>query len=168
VRPTALELITYLDGAYNNQILPELTDPYVRNRANILNQIIGALHQRWRLEGPMLVADNDDLRQLLSGAISAVPGVDIPGVLERSEALRPGPHEYQTIECLTAVNNELRQGLVDLINSLGLHAEDGLKELERRVDQYLRRQLDRELEICAAPVFGEGEGIGRRPDLPRA
>lgn len=168
MRPTALELIEYLDGAYNSQILPELIDPYVRNRANILNQIIGALHQRWRLEGAMLVADNDDLRQLLSEAISAVLSLDIASVLERAEALKPGPYEYQTIERLTAINCELRQGLVDLISSLGLHTEYGLKELEERVHQYLRRQLDRELEICSAPVFGEGEGIGRRPDLPRA
>jgi hypothetical protein len=168
MRPTALELITYLDDTYNNQILPELVDPYVRNRANILTQIIGALHQRWRLEGPMLVADNYDLRELLGAATTLLPDLDIESVLERAESMTPGPYEYQSVEALTAINNVLRQGLVDVINSFGLHVEARLSDLEGQVHRYLRRQLDRELEICAAPVFGEGEGIGRRPDLPRA
>lgn len=168
MRPTALELITYLDDTYNNQILPELVDPYVRNRANILTQIIGALHQRWRLEGPMLVADNNDLRELLAAAATLLPELDLTNVLERAESMKPGAYEYQTIEGLSAINDVLRQGLVDVINSFGLHVEARLSDLEGQVRRYLRRQLDRELEICAAPVFGEGEGIGRRPDLPRA
>ena len=168
MRPTALELITYMDDTYNNQILPELVDPYVRNRANILTQIIGALHQRWRLEGPMLVADNNELRELLVDAATLLADLDLKSALERAESMKPGPYEYQSIETLTAINNVLSLGLVDVINSFGLHVEAHLKDLEGQVHRYLRRQLDRELEICAAPVFGEGEGIGRRPDLPRA
>ncbi len=168
MRPTALELIGYLDSSYNNQILPDLTDPYVRNRANILNQIIGALHQRWRLEGPMLVADNADLRGLLEMAAPRLSAVDVAGILARAEELRPGDDEFVSVDALTAINNVLRQGLVDVMGALGLHVADALKPLEVSIRSYLRRQLDRELEICAAPVFGQGEGIGRRPDLPRA
>ena len=168
MRPTALELISYLDEAYSDRIMPALTDPYVRNRANILSQIIGALHQRWTFEGPMLLADNADLRALLESARTALPDVDVDGPLERARAEEPSPDEYPTIAKLTAVNNALREGLVACIGALPLQVGDDLRGVEAELHAYLRRQLDRELRICAAPVFGEGEGIGRRPDLPRA
>ena len=168
MRPTALELIGYLDEAYTERIMPALTDPYVRNRANILSQIIGALHQRWTFEGPMLLADNADLRALLAGVRDALPDVDVDGPLQRADAEEPTPGEYPTIAKLTAVNNALREGLVAVIGALPPQVGDDLRPVEEHLHAYLRRQLDRELQICAAPVFGEGEGIGRRPDLPRA
>jgi hypothetical protein len=166
MRPNATELITYLDDAFNERILPLLTDPFVRNRANVLNQIIGALYQRWRFEGQMLWADNADLRQLLS--VAGSEGIDVGQALQRADAAAPPPHEYPTVERLTEQNNLLKRGLEQVIAALPLEVDDNLRDLERALHAYLRRQLDRELQICAAPVFGEGEGIGRRPNLPRA
>lgn len=168
MRPTARELITYLDESFNDRILPELTDPLVRNRANVLNQIIGALYQRWSLEGQMLVDDNTDLEEVLGEIAPHFPAVDVAGALARAGSLRPEPGVFPTVERLTEVNNVLRGALVAVIEALAGGPAEGAPDVDEPVHAYLRRQLDRELALCAAPVFGEGEGIGRRPDLPRA
>jgi hypothetical protein len=168
MRPTAVELIAYLDEAYTERILPELSDPFVRNRANILSQIIGALYQRWTLEGPMHVADLRDLRDLLERARSITPGVDIDGALAAEAAARRLDGEYVAPDELSRRVQLLREALVAVIDTVAQDTTPERKAFRSEIRVYLRRQLDRELEMCAAPVFGEGEGVGRRPDLPRA
>lgn len=168
MRPTAPELITYLDEAYSDRIMPALEDPFVRNRANILSQIIGALYQRWQHEGQMLWDDNAELRELLGRVQEHLPDVDVAGALAEAADVAPDPAEYPTVENLLQQNTILTGALEQVVAAMPERATGALTEVEQQLHAYLKRQLERELRMCSAPVFGEGEGVGRRSDLPRA
>lgn len=168
MRPTAPELISYLDEAYSERIMPVLDDPFVRNRANILSQIIGALFQRWQYEGQMLWLDNAELRTLLTTLRPHVPDVDVDGALDRAAAITPDAATYPAVDVLLEVNNVLKGALEAAVSALPVETGGDVADVEQALHDYLKRQLERELQICSAPVFGEGEGVGRRADLPRA
>ncbi len=147
MRPTTLELLEQLDHVLETQIVPRLPDEHAKARMNVASQIIRAVHNRVRLQGEVLAADNADLVALLA----QLAGQPDPG----------GEPAYVSVDSLAERNDALKAELVTAINGL-----DDLPETERSrgddaVNAYLRRQLDRELELTALPVFGDAPA-----DLP--
>ncbi|MBB3042854.1 hypothetical protein [Nocardioides soli] len=147
MRPTTLELLEELDHVLETQIVPLLPDEHVKARMNVASQIIRAVHNRVRLQGEVLAADNADLVALLA----RLAGQSDPG----------GEPAYVSVDSLAERNDVLKAALVAAIDGL-----DALPEAERSrgddaINAYLRRQLDRELELTALPVFGDAPA-----DLP--
>lgn len=141
MRPTTTELLEQLDHVLETQIMPRLPDEHTKARMSVASQIVRAVHNRVRLEGRLLATDNADVAALL---------------VQLGESEDPGPEvEYVEVETLAARNNELKARLVDAIHRLDSMPPEERQAADASVNQYLRRELDRELELTALPVFGE-------------
>lgn len=147
MRPTTLELLEELDHVLETQIVPRLPDEHAKARMNVASQIIRAVHNRVRLQGDVLAADNADLVALLAG----LAGQADPG----------GEPAYVSVDTLAERNDVLKAELVTAINGLDDLPDDERARADAAVNAYLRRQLDRELELTALPVFGDAPA-----DLP--
>lgn len=147
MRPTTLELLEELDHVLETQIVPRLPDEHAKARMNVASQIIRAVHNRVRLQGQVLAADNADLVALLAG----LTGRPDPG----------GEPAYVSVDTLAERNDALKAELVSTINDLDDRPDDERTRADDAVNAYLRRQLDRELELTALPVFGDAPA-----DLP--
>lgn len=140
MRPTATELLEHLDHVLETQIMPHLPDEYTKARMTIASQIIRAVHKRIRLEGEFLAADNADIVALLA----RLEGRPDPG----------GEARYVSVETLAARNDELKAELVSAIQRIDELPETRRAAADAGVNAYLRRQLDRDLELTALPTFG--------------
>jgi hypothetical protein len=147
MRPTTTELLEELDHVLETQIVPRLPDQHTKARMNVASQILRAVHNRVRLQGQTIAADNADIVALLAG----LEGRPDPG----------GEPDYVSVETFAARNDALRAQLVDKINGIDELPEDERAGADAAVNAYLRRQLDRELELTALPTFGEAPA-----DLP--
>lgn len=141
MRPTTTELLEQLDHVLETQIMPRLPDEHTKARMNVASQILRAVHNRVRMQGEAIAADNADIVALLARLDGRVdPGGEAP---------------YVTVDTLAARNDDLKAQLVGAVNGL-----DDLPQAERAaadaaVNSYLRRQLDREFELTALPSFGD-------------
>lgn len=147
MRPTTTELLEELDHVLETQIVPRLPDEHTKARMNVASQILRAVHNRVRLQGQTIAADNADIVALLAG----LEGRADPG----------GEPEYVSVDTFAARNDLLRAQLVDAINAIDALPGDERAAADDAVNAYLRRQLDRELELTALPTFGEAPA-----DLP--
>jgi hypothetical protein len=141
VRPTTTELLEILDHILETQITPRLPDEHSKARMNVASQVLRAAHNRVRLEGHMLAADNAEIVALLA----RLRGVEDAG----------GEATYVSVESLAERNDALKAELVTAINGIDDLPEDQRVASDAAVNAYLRRQLDRELAITALPTFGE-------------
>lgn len=140
MKPTATDMLEILDHILETQITPLLPDEHARARMAVASQVIRAVHNRLRLEGPMLAADNADL----VGLLAELKGTDVEGA----------EPEYVPVETLAARNEELRAELVELMNGIDDLPADQRPGKESALNTYLRRQLDRELAVTKLPTFG--------------
>lgn len=147
MRPTTLELLEELDHVLETQIVPRLPDEHTKARMNVASQIIRAVHNRVRLQGTVLAADNADLVALLA----QLAGQPDPG----------GEPAYVSVDHLAERNDSLKAELVAAIGGLDDRPEAERSAADVAINAYLRRQLDRELELTALPVFGDAPA-----DLP--
>lgn len=160
MRPTTSELLEVMHQVFTSRITPLLEDDHAKARAAVMAQIIAHLHTRTRLEGRVLWADNADLTALLEELAPSVPTVDAADALARARAAVPDG-EYPSVELLQARNDILSGALVDLMTALDTLPEETRQAADARINTYLRRRLDRELELCALPALG-----GSAEDLP--
>jgi hypothetical protein len=147
MRPTTTELLEQLDHVLETQIMPRLPDDHTRARMNVASQILRAVHNRVRLQGGVLAADNADIVALLA----QLEGRPDPG----------GEVAYVSVDTLAARNDVLRAQLVEAISAIDERLEGERAAADAAVNSYLRRQLDRELELTALPTFGDAPA-----DLP--
>lgn len=141
MRPTTTELLEQLDHVLETQIMPRLPDEHTKARMNVASQILRAVHNRVRLQGEVIAADNADIVALLAG-LEDRPD---PG----------GEVAYVSVDTLAARNDVLREQLVGAINAIDARPEGERSAADAAVNSYLRRQLDRELELTALPTFGD-------------
>lgn len=154
--PESTELIESLDQVLGERIAPLIDDDHAQARIVVMRQILGHLYQRAQLEGQYLWDEYEELVDLLSGLRNQVVSVDIPAALDAAQAVI-APGQYPSIAAMDARNRILKECLVLIIERLDdlPHAESARAESE--VNAYLRHQLDREDELCRAPVFGSDE-----------
>ena len=141
MRPTTTELLEELDHVLETQIMPRLPDEHTKARMNVASQILRAVHNRVRMQGETIAADNADIVALLA----QLDGQSDPG----------GEATYISVDTLAARNDELKADLVEAINGLDALPEAQRPAAEGAVNAYLRRQLDRELALTALPSFGD-------------
>jgi hypothetical protein len=140
MRPNTLELLETADHVLETQIMPKLSDEHTKARMNVISQILRTVHNRVRLEGAMLATDNADLVTVLAELRGEQPGGSEPA--------------YLAVEELAQRNNRLKEQLVEAMRTLDDLDEPQREAADLTVNAYLRRQLDRELELCALPTFG--------------
>lgn len=154
--PESTELIETLDQVLGERIAPLIDDDHAQARIVVMRQIFGHLYQRVRLEGQYLWDEYGELVSLLSGLRDQFASVDIPAALAAAqEAIAPG--QYPSITAMDARNRVLKECLVLVIEHLDDLPSAESARAEAEVNAYLRRQLDREDELCRAPVFGSDE-----------
>jgi hypothetical protein len=157
MRPSSLELLEILDEAFTTRIVPALEDPYVKARATVMSQIIGHLYQRFTLEGSVLWQDNAELADLLREVVPVAGAVDVPAALTAAEAvLKPG--EYPSVALLDERNTLLKACLVEVLEQLDQpvpgRPPEAVAYADGLITAYLRRQLDRERDLCTIPALG--------------
>ncbi|MCW2845646.1 MAG: hypothetical protein JWN22_3562 [Nocardioides sp.] len=141
MRPTTTELLEQLDHVLETQIMPRLPDEHTKARMNVASQILRAVHNRVLMQGETIAADNADIVALLA----RLDGRSDPG----------GEAPYVSVDTLAARNDELKAQLVGALNGLDDLPEEARAAADAAANAYLRRQLDRELELTALPSFGD-------------
>jgi len=164
MRPTTQELLEVIDEALTRTIVPTLQDPYAKARSAVMVQIIGHLHRRTSLEGAVLWADNAELAELLGQLRDVAGDVDLDAAL-RSAAEAVPECEYPSVDLLGRRNAMLRAALVQVIDQIDCpgHPLEDVAAADPLIKAYLRRQLDRELELCTVLPLGDSDGSR---DLP--
>lgn len=142
MRPTTTELLEQLDHVLETQIMPRLPDEHTKARMSVASQIVRAVHNRVRMEGELLATDNAEIAALLAELGGEAPPT-------------PGEPAYIGVETFAARNNDLRSRLIEALRGLDSLPADRREAADRSVNQYLRRQLDRDLELTSLPIFGE-------------
>jgi hypothetical protein len=154
--PESTELIESLDQVLGERIAPLIDDDHAQARIVVMRQILGHLYQRLQLEGQYLWDEYEELASLLSGLRNQFASVDIAAALAAAqEMIAPG--QYPSISAMDARNRVLKECLVRVIEHLDELPGAESARAEAEVNAYLRRQLDREDELCRAPVFGSDE-----------
>ena len=154
--PESTELIESLDQVLGERIAPLINDDHAQARIVVMRQILGHLYQRAQFEGQYMWDEYAELVDLLSGLQDRLASVDIPAALAAAQAMI-APGQYPSIPAMDARNRVLKECLVLVIEHLDDLPSTELASAEAEVNTYLRHQLDREDELCRAPVFGSDQ-----------
>jgi hypothetical protein len=140
MRPTTLELLETMDHVLETQIIPKLPDEHSKARMSVISQIVRTVHNRVRLEGLTLATDNADLATVLAEL--------------RGEGGGAAEAAYIPVEDLAERNNQLKEELAEIMRTLDDRDDPQRTTADATIRAYLRRELDRELELCSLPTFG--------------
>jgi hypothetical protein len=169
MRPTSEELLKGIKDAIDNHILPDLSSPYPMSIAGTVSVLLDHLILRVEKEGQLLAESNWDIRDTLEAALSTLQHSEqasaIPGLLRLERDIREklskehrARDEYPSVRSLTEENNDLRETLIDLLQTVDAAKEhleaDSLTELRGRVTDCSKRQLDREFYLVYTMLEG--------------
>lgn len=176
MRPSPDELLRSMRETLTTLIIPNVADDWARYAAKAMEKIILHLELRWLHELTLLTLDTVELDELLRAVQN-----DLAGFGERSELtgactaigdrLRDGPPpaEAPDVTGVSARNEAYRATLAEVIGRLERAADapdlrEGLEPVRERIRAYLRRELDRDVELTA-PTF---MSFGPPPKSPAA
>jgi hypothetical protein len=168
MRPYPDELLRSMQFSLDTYVIPNVDDKWGRYVAKVMRRMLVHLERRWQLEGPLLLEDIADLRDVLArvGAdLREAELSDTGRVTELTASIDAAltatdgqPSGYVSVEQLTDLDEVLREALVEVIETCHLLAADAEAEADRleplrdRVREYLRRQVDRDNQLVE-PTF---------------
>jgi hypothetical protein len=146
MRPTSAELMTRISDALDTTVLPAIKDDkWAASVVRSAMTLLAHLAKRVELEGPMLVADNQDADTTLQECTDVL---NKHGLHARIEAIRTGTAiaAFDTV-ALDARNREY-QGIVEsALRALYGSSDISEKKARDRLLAYLRRRVGRERDI---------------------
>ncbi|MBI4332431.1 MAG: hypothetical protein HY673_14255 [Chloroflexi bacterium] len=157
MRPSATEIIAGIKWSFETYIVPDLNEKLAQSTARSILCLLDHLQARVAMEGPLLVEDNQEMRelfqqlsQLLEPALRDGAAPDLAtAVAEMKEKAvkeyRPSG-TYPTVESLTEENEELKRTLVRVIQAVKGHAADLPADAYAQADEAIRGQLRRQLD----------------------
>lgn len=159
MRPSATEIIAGIKWSFETYIVPGLNEKLAQSTARSILCLLEHLQARVATEGPLLMEDNREMRelfqqlsQLLESALRDGVTPDLESAVaemkeEAAREFRPSG-TYPTVESLTEENEGLKRTLVRAIRAIKGHAadlpEDAYAQADEAICTQLRRQLDRE------------------------
>lgn len=167
MRPYPDEILRSMQYSLDTYVIPHVSDKWGSYVAKVMRRMLVHLERRWQLEGPLLVTDTAELRQLLEAMGDRLAALDGPAAGDRAAALLGDigsaldetaaiPDGYQSVEQLTERNERLREALVGLIEGLDELAattgEEALAPMREEIHAYLLRQSERDTQL-AEPTF---------------
>lgn len=167
MRPYPGEILRSMQFSLDTYVIPNVEDKWGSYVAKVMRRMLIHLERRWQLEGPLLIEDTHDLRDVLAqmgdrltnlegdaAGDTAAHLIDLVGTALDETAEEPSG--YVSIEQLTGRNERLREALVGLIEGLdrlaGEVGHEQLDPLRHDLRLYLRRQTDRDKQL-AEPTF---------------
>jgi hypothetical protein len=169
MRPRTDEIVSSIVRTYEDYVLPEVEEPYARSLALTLANLLRLVKLRIEQEGPMLFADNQDLRETLA-VVAAYLGSEpelnarFAGCRDEIEAVLQREFrrmdEYPTLQSVDEEAAELRWPLQHAIRALetargDLGASEGYQSVRERIRQYLRRSIERDGNLIIPAFTGE-------------
>lgn len=166
MRPYPDEILRSMQYSLKTYVIPHVGDKWGSYVAKVMTRMLKHLELRWKLEGPLLLADIADLKTMLGSlreSLSAAPferdEVASKLVGRIDEALvetRELPAGYLSVEALTGIDEILRETLVTVIETCDLLAERGFEQAlaptRAEIRSYLRREVDRDNQLVE-PTF---------------
>jgi len=166
VRPRADEIMASVVATFEEYIVPEVDEPFAQSIALTLSNLMRLVRLRIQQEGPMLHADNVDLRATLAEVGSYMRGADgrfAELVVEIDDVLA-APNmpvdEYPTLAWMDDQATTLRWILQRALEALDaaradIGTNDDYATIRQRIRQYLRRSVEREGAVILPAFTGE-------------
>jgi hypothetical protein len=147
-------------------VIPHVGDKWGSYVAKVMTRMLKHLELRWKLEGPLLLEDIEDLKAVLGSLRAPLSATPFDGdeyartLVGRIDAAlaetRELPVGYLSVETLTAIDEALRETLVAVIETCDLLAgrghEQALARARAEIRSYLRREVDRDNQLVE-PTF---------------
>jgi hypothetical protein len=166
MRPYPDEILRSMQYSLKTYVIPHVGDKWGSYVAKTMVRMLKHVELRWKLEGPLLLADIADLRTVLGAlrqTLATAPfekDADAGKLANRIDAAlaetRELPSGYLSVEALTGIDEVLRETLVAVIETCDLLAERGLEQAlaptRAEIRSYLRREVDRDNQLVE-PTF---------------
>ena len=163
MRPTMGEIFEGMNYFLQNDILPELTSPYVKAQALLLGHVIAqtAATCEGATQFP-LIKENAGLRVVLRAAGTTLKAAkpdywseSLGRLTQKIDAelqkKSPSEEDYPTVKSLEEENYNLKQLLDYVILAVGetmrTYESQSLDELKQTIRAHLRKQLNRQLSM---------------------
>ena len=155
MRPTNSELIASIVTALEQQVAPTVQDKWAASVLRSTTQLLNHIALRFEHQGAVLIADNEDVRQVLEAIAprlaDSAEGAQLHAVIEKVLQL-PEVAAYDT-DALDARNEAYQEAVEELLRRrerlIELTGDLGVVQALRA---YLKRRLDREHPLYF-PVF---------------
>ncbi len=151
MRPSSVELLERIAEALDQTVLPALADDrwaasVVRSSTTLLLH----LAKRVQLEAPVLLADNDDARQVLAALLERLAPPDVAPELAAEIANLVGEQTFIPSHDLAALdtrNRRYQEAMERLLQRRDGQPPDVQEEIRRALRSYFKRRMEREREM---------------------
>lgn len=166
MRPRADEIMASILASFEEYIVPEVEEPFAQSVTLTLSNLMRLVKLRIEQEGPMLHADNVDIRDTLATVrayLAEHPSGVEAIVREIDEALAAPAlptDDYPTLAWMSAQSTRLRWALQHALEALEGSAGDRRGEerydaVRTSIRHYLRRSVEREGAVIIPAFTGE-------------
>lgn len=153
-------------ATFEEYIVPDVTEPFAQSVSLTLSNLMRLVQVRIQQEGPMLHADNVDLRHTLAETRTYLQGAGgrFTDLVDELDAVLATPvlptEEYPTLAWMDEQASALRWTLQRVLEALDgasdeLGEEDAYASARQRIRQYLRRSIEREGAVIVPAFTGE-------------
>ena len=140
MRPGPHHTLDAVIATFEEHIMPEVADEYLRSLGLTIGQMLRSVRVRILREPEALYEDNADLRDVLEGVLPSLDEATAQGVRSALDGSEIADGVYPSLERLMAEADQLRSALVAVIEA-NPDADHPARVAAR---DYLRRQLERQ------------------------
>lgn len=142
MRPDATEILNGIKQIMFNILLPELQSEQARAQVMYSSLLIDHVIARWEIEGPLLLEERAELRDLMTKALTVVNDARIREGLDASTKESGGPRTLAT-------DNERLRSLVPILASELPADNESAREVDAAIRAYIRNQHQRDQALVA-------------------